>query len=67
MSSHYTMTEVALILGVKYYQISYQHKIGALAEPIKAGGRRAYSRDDLRRVAEHFGLPIPEAGPEEQS
>lgn len=60
MSSHYTMDEIAEFLGIKYYRIAYQHRIGALAEPTKVGGRRAYTQKDLRRVAEHFGVPVPE-------
>jgi DNA-binding transcriptional MerR regulator len=61
MNTHYTLTEVAQQLGLKYYRIAYQHKVGKLAEPLKAGGRRAYGPDDVRRVAEHFGVPT--AGP----
>jgi hypothetical protein len=61
--TYYTMTEVAHMLGVKYYQVAYQHKIGELDEPIKVGGRRAYTSDDVRRVAEHFNVPIPVHGP----
>ena len=62
MSTHYTLTEVARLLGLPYYRIAYQHTVGKLAEPIKAGGRRAYGHDDLRRVAEHFGVPVPDPG-----
>ena len=60
MSTHYTLTEVARMLGLKYFVLSYQHRIGKLAEPIKAGGRRAYSHEDIRRVAAHFGVPAPD-------
>ena len=62
MDTHYTMTEVAHRLGLKYYRIAYQHKVGKLAEPLRAGGRRAYGPDDVRRVAEHFGVPAPDLG-----
>jgi hypothetical protein len=65
MNTHYTLTEVAQHLGLKYYRIAYQHKVGKLAEPLKAGGRRAYGPDDVRRVAEHFGVPAPGPGRED--
>jgi MerR HTH family regulatory protein len=65
MSDYYTLTEVAQQLGLKYYRIAYQHKVGKLAEPLKAGGRRAYGRDDVRRVAEHFDVPAPDLGRED--
>ena len=67
MTSHFTMNEIAELLGLRYYRIAYQHRIGALAEPTKVGGRRAYTREDLRRVAEHFGLPLPEGEQDERS
>ena len=60
MNNYYTLTEVARMLGIKYFVLSYQHRIGKLSEPIKAGGRRAYSHEDIRRVAAHFGLPAPD-------
>lgn len=64
--NYYTMTEVALMLGVKYYQVAYQHKIGQLDEPIKVGGRRAYGPEDVRRVADHFGVSMPVLGPNDR-
>jgi DNA-binding transcriptional MerR regulator len=60
--TYFTLTEVAQLLRIKYYQLAYQHKIGALDEPLKAGGRRAYSPEDVHRVADHFGVPVPDAG-----
>ena len=65
MSDYYTLTEVAHQLGLKYYRIAYQHKVGKLAEPLKAGGRRAYGPDDVMRVAEHFGVPATGPGRED--
>jgi hypothetical protein len=65
MSDYFTLTEVDHHLGLKYYRIAYQHKVGKLAEPLKPGGRRAYGPDDVKRVAEHFDVPATGPGRED--
>ncbi len=50
-----SLTEVARLLGVQPYRITYCHLIGAVPEPTKVCGRRAYSETDINRIAGYFG------------
>ena len=52
--------EVARLLGLQVYQIAYAHSTGQLAEPARRIlNKRMYSADDVRRVANHFGVTLP--------
>lgn len=52
--------EVAKLLGLQVYQIAYAHSTGQLAEPARRIlNKRLYAPEDVRRVAEHFGVTLP--------
>ncbi len=53
MNELFTIGEVARHLGVHYYRITYAHRAG-LSEPIRVGGRRLYTFEDIERLERHF-------------
>ena len=56
MQQIYSTGQVAKLLGVQTYQIEYAHSSSQLTEPdFRFLGKRVYTADDVRRVAEHFG------------
>lgn len=61
MDQSYSLSEVARLLGLQGYRIAYAHTTGAVPEPPKFCGKRAYTLDDVRRVAAHFGIPFETA------
>ena len=56
MKNHLLLGEVAKILGVKPYQLSYAVSIGLLPEPaLRIAGHRVFdSKDDLPRIQKYF-------------
>ena len=57
MNEYFTTTEVASVLGIPYWRIVYVHQSGAIPEPaLRIGNRRVYVSEDVRRLAEHFGI-----------
>ncbi len=63
MENIYSTGQVARLLGLRPHQLEYAHASQALAEPtFRFLGKRVYRADDVRRVAEHFGL-TPDDGP----
>lgn len=58
------LSEVARLCGVQPYRIVYAHATGALPEPNRFCGRRAYSREDVEKVAVFFGIKLPKEGEE---
>jgi DNA-binding transcriptional MerR regulator len=51
--------EVARLLGVQAYRVTYAHATGQVAEPSRLfGGRRAYSLSDLKLLAKHFNVQL---------
>lgn len=54
-------TECARLLNIKEHQIAYAYRCGKLDEPeLRVSGRRTHTIDDLRRMAEYFGVPLKE-------
>jgi hypothetical protein len=54
-----TITELARLLGIQSYQLTYAHQQGHLPEPGRIAGRRVYGPDEIeqaRRYAELHGL-----------
>jgi len=51
----FSSTQVADIVGVKFYQINYAHKTEKIPEPQKIGGNRVYTVQETLAVARHFG------------
>lgn len=56
--THYSTGEVARLLGVAQHKIAYAHVRGKCPEPSRFCGKRAYSLEDVQRLAEHFGIPL---------
>lgn len=52
----YLLGEAAIVLGVKPYQITYAITTRQAAEPQRIGGRRMFSRSDLRTLAKALGV-----------
>jgi DNA-binding transcriptional MerR regulator len=59
METIYSTGQVARLLGLRPHNIEYAHVSQSLAEPtFRFLGKRVYCADDVRRVAEHFGLTL---------
>ncbi len=57
MQNIYSTGQVARLLGLRPHQLEYAHASNQLTEPtFRFLGKRVYCSDDVRRVAEHFGL-----------
>ncbi len=56
------LSEVARLCGVQPYRIVYAHGTGSLPEPSRFCGKRAYHEDDVRRVADYFGVQLSKEG-----
>ena len=61
MNKYYSSGEVARLLGVQGYRISYAHTTGQIPEPVRLLGKRAYRWTDLRALAEHFDVELKAA------
>ena len=57
--------EVARLLGVQGYRVTYAHAIGAVKEPERVFGRRAYRWSDLSALAKYFGVQLLDPAPSE--
>ena len=65
MANLYSISEVARLLDVQPYQITYAHCTNKVPEPRRVCGRRAYLRADLIALARHFNVEftVPAFGP----
>ncbi|MFH5803192.1 MerR family transcriptional regulator [Alienimonas sp. DA493] len=54
------LAEVSRLLGVRKHRISYALDNGLLPETARISNKRAFSPDDVRRLAEHFEVPPPD-------
>lgn len=62
MPQLFSISEVSEILGLAEHRIHYAHRSRKLDDPYcMLTGRRAYNFSDLKRVAEHFGVDVPES------
>lgn len=62
MNTIFSTGQVARMLALPTYKISYAHSTGHLAEPaFRFLDKRCYTVSDIRRVAAHFGLTITDA------
>lgn len=50
----YSTTEVAKLLDIKFYRILYAHKAGHIDEPERIAGNRAYTKQEVFKLADHF-------------
>lgn len=51
----YTVRQVADRLGVRWYRIKYSHQAGHVPEPLRVGGSRLYTEEDIRLLRAYFG------------
>lgn len=59
MQRIYSTGQVARLLGLRTHQLDYAHASNQLAEPgLRFLNKRVYELDDVRRVADHFGLRL---------
>ena len=62
MNTIFSTGQVARMLSVPTYRISYAHSTGSLEEPaFRFLDKRCYTAADIRRVAAHFDVTIAEA------
>lgn len=61
MTRYYSISEVADLLRVPEHRIHYAHRSRNLEDPgYSFAGRRAYDASDVQRVADHFGVDVPD-------
>ena len=64
MQSYLSLKDAARVLKLKPYQIAHALDVGAVPEPaIRVSNRRVFQREDLKRLAAHFGVRIQEQEP----
>jgi len=54
MSELFTTSQVAKLLAIKPYQLTYALSIGVVDEPQRLSGRRLFSTKDIERLRQHF-------------
>jgi len=52
----FSIGDVSKLLGIKQHRLAYAHVNGELPEPQRVFGRRAYSKRDIERAADYFGV-----------
>jgi hypothetical protein len=61
MTKYLTISQISDLLRVPEHRIHYAHRSRKLEEPgYFFAGRRAYDASDVIRVAEHFGVDVPD-------
>jgi len=61
MKELYSTVDVSRLLGVGEHRLAYAIRTGKLEGPsFKVCNKRVYTENDLRRVAEYFGVEMPE-------
>ena len=59
MNKHMSLKDVAGLLRVKPYQITYALVVGLVSEPaLWVSNKRIFQEDDLLRLALHFGIEL---------
>ncbi|NQV25030.1 MAG: MerR family transcriptional regulator [Rhodopirellula sp.] len=54
MSELFTTSQVAKLLAIKSYQLTYALSLGIVPEPQRLSGRRLFSQQDIERLRQHF-------------
>lgn len=56
---HYTLRDVARLLKVKPYQVTYALSVGHVPEPgTRINNKRVFQQDDIDRLAAHFEVEL---------
>ena len=50
LDDYLTISQLAKLIGVKYYRIRYLHQAGHVQEPEKVGNVRLYSPSDIEKI-----------------
>lgn len=56
----YSIATVSRLLGVAEHRLNYAVRAHKLPEPQQFAGRRMYTKVDIERLAEHFGVEMPQ-------
>ena len=60
MKNLFSTVECSRLLGIAEHRITYALRAGHLPEPKHlVAGKRICSEAELKRVAKHFGVPVP--------
>jgi cytochrome c553 len=59
LAKTYTVGQAAGLLGQPYWRIHHAYRAGKVPEPARFNNARQLNDEDLRRLAEHFGVPMP--------
>lgn len=61
MTTHlFSVNDAAKLLSIAEHKINYATKIGELPDSThRVGGIRVYTVEDIRRMAQYFGVPVP--------
>ena len=56
---HFLLRDVARLLKLKPYQVSYALSVGLVAEPaLRISNKRIFQAEDINRLAGHFGIDL---------
>jgi len=56
---HHLLRDVARLLKVKPYQVSYAINVGLVPEPaLRISNQRIFQDDDIQRLATHVGVQL---------
>ena len=56
---HFLLRDVARMLKLKPYKITYAISVGLVAEPgLRISNKRIFMAEDIERLAEHFGVAV---------
>jgi hypothetical protein len=59
MTEHYSLSDVARLLNLKPYRISYALSVGLVPEPAgRLSNKRIFGLSDVEHIAEHFGVTV---------
>jgi DNA-binding transcriptional MerR regulator len=62
MNHTMSLQDCARMLNVQSYKIQYAYAHRRVPEPqLRIAGRRLFTPDDVRRLAKHFGVNLPES------
>ena len=54
---HFLLRDVARMLKVKPYQVSYALSVGLVPEPeLRISNKRVFMPEDVERLSKHFGV-----------
>ncbi len=55
---YYTLKDVAELLHTEPYRIAYQLTTRKVPEPLHIAGRRAFTGEDIQRIAAALGIEV---------